>query len=198
MHDDPPPDGRTVWTVGHSNHPMETLLELLTRHRITVLVDVRSSPYSRYASHFNKEAIGRALGAHGIDYLFLGDQLGGQPEGAEFYGRDGHVLYDRLAASPRFCEGLGRLLGQPATARLALMCGEEDPADCHRRLLIGRVLLGRGVAVIHIRGDGRIQTEDQLAAELRFRETRGQMTLFDIEEPQPWKSTRSVSPRSGP
>jgi hypothetical protein len=78
------------------------------------------------------------------------------------------------------------------------MCGEEDPTNCHRRLLVGRVLRDRGVEVMHIRGDGRVQSEEEVAVEEDFRKTRGQLTLFDLEEPDAWKSTRSVLPRRAP
>jgi len=188
----------TIWTIGHSNHPLETFLDLLAKHRIEVLVDVRSSPYSRYASHFNKATIEGALIESGIKYLFLGDCLGGRAEGGQFYDEQGYVLYDRLADSPTFRRGIDRLVDGIARFRVAVMCGEEDPTECHRRLLIGRVLGDRGVEVIHVRGDGRLQSETQLAEEEEFRKTGGQLTLFDVEEPGQWKSTQSVLPKSPP
>ena len=186
----------TIWTIGHSNHPLETFLDLLAKHRIEVLVDVRSSPYSRYASHFNKAAIEGALLERDIKYLFLGDCLGGRAEGEQFYDEQGYVLYDRLADSPTFRRGVDRLLEGIARFRVAMMCGEEDPTECHRRLLVGRVLGGRGVEVIHVRGDGRRQSETQLAEEEEFRKTGGQLTLFDMEETGQWKSTQSVLPKN--
>ena len=188
----------TVWTVGHSNHPLEVFLDLLGAHRIEVLVDVRSAPYSSYASQFNKEALPGPLAERSIKYLFMGDCLGGRAEGDEFYDAEGHVRYDRVAARPEFQEGIARLLDGLARFRVALMCGEEDPTGCHRRLLIGRVLAGRNVQVVHLRGDGGTQTEPELAAEEEFRKTRGQLTLFDLEGEDPWRSSRSVSPRRPP
>ncbi|HUT94740.1 MAG TPA: DUF488 domain-containing protein, partial [Thermoguttaceae bacterium] len=177
------------------NHPLETFLALVEQHRIGLMVDVRSSPYSGYAPDFNREAIRSSLQSRGVDYLFLGDLLGGKPEGEDLYDHEGHVLYDRLARSSPFTRGLERLLEAVGNRRAALLCGEEDPTDCHRRRLIGRVLGERGAGVLHIRGDGRVQTEEEVAREERFRKTRGQLTLFDLEEAEPWKSTRSVSPR---
>jgi len=188
--------GPIIWTVGHSNHPLEHFLNLLAALDIAVLVDVRSSPYSRYATHFNKEALEDPLRDHGVRYVFLGDLLGGRVDDAGFCDDEGHVLYGRLAESPGFRQGIERLLQGAATYRVALMCGEEDPTHCHRRLLVGRVLGNRGVEVFHIRGDGRVQSEEQVAAEEEFRKTRGQMTLFDMEGPDEWKSTRSVLPKN--
>ncbi len=190
--------GGTVWTVGHSNHAIETFLDLLAQHQIAVVVDVRSSPYSRYADHFNREALPHPLAARSIRYLFLGDLIGGRAEGDEFYDEQGYVLYGKVAESPRFGDGIARLSDGITRYRVALMCGEEDPTECHRRLLIGRVLRSRGVEVVHIRGDGRLQTEDELAAEEEFQKTKGQLSLFEMEGPDEWKSTRSVLPRNPP
>jgi uncharacterized protein (DUF488 family) len=189
---------RTVWTIGHSNHPLETFLDLLVQHRIGLLVDVRSSPYSRHVPHFGREALCSALKDRAIEYLFLGDLLGGRAEDWQFYDAAGHVLYDRVAQSPPFRQGIDRLLAATENSRLAMLCGEEDPSDCHRRLLVGRVLRDRGILVEHIRGNGQVQTEDDLAAEECFRKTKGQLTLFDIEEPREWKSSRSVLPSGAP
>ena len=192
------PSAWRIFTVGHSNHSPEFLMELLASHGVEVVVDVRSSPYARYATHFNKEPLENYLRGRGLKYLFLGDVLGGRPEGHEFYDDQGHVLYDRLAASPTFTAGMERLLQGARISSIALLCGEEDPAECHRRLLLGRVLADHGVAVFHIRGDGRSQSEVELAEELRFQETKGQMKLFDTEEPQQWKSIQSVLPKEPP
>ena len=198
MHDASPGPATTIWTIGHSNHPLATFLDLLTRRRMEVLVDVRSSPYSRYASQFNREAIYPALQERGIQYLYLGDLLGGRTEDERFYDDHGRVLYGALAESSGFRQGIERLLERLAHARTAILCGEEDPTDCHRRLLVGRVLQDRGVRVIHLRGDGSEQTEAELAAEEKFRKTKGQLNLFETEEPGEWKSTQSVLPRKAP
>jgi hypothetical protein len=188
----------TLWTIGHSNHPLETFLALLARHEMALVIDVRSSPYSRYASQFNREVIRPALDSRGIRYLFLGDLLGGRTEDERFYDQEGHVLYGRLAESPGFCQGIEQLMQAIRQSRTAILCGEEDPTECHRRLLVGRVLRQRGVEVVHLRGDGRQQTEAELAAEEKLRKTKGQLNLFETEEPDEWKSTRSVSPKKAP
>ena len=198
MHDTSAGQAETLWTIGHSNHPLESFLDLLTRQQIQVLVDVRSSPYCRYASQFNKEALRQPLCDRAIQYLFLGDLLGGRVEDDCFRDDAGHVLYDRLAATPGFQQGIERLLGSIRQYRVAILCGEEDPTDCHRRLLVGRVMRERGVRLLHLRGDGRVQSEDEVAAEETFRKTRGQLSLFDTEEPAAWKSTQSVLPRRQP
>ena len=166
-----------LFTIGHSNQTLDDFLDLLQQHGIEAVADVRTVPWSRYVPHFNAKALGKALAQRTIEYVPFGRELGGRPEGEEFYDDQGQVLYGRLAASPAFQEGLDRVLARAQTARVALLCSEENPARCHRHLLIGRVLRERGVAVSHIRGDGHLETEADLAA----REMSGdlQPTLFE-------------------
>lgn len=151
-----------VWTVGHSAHPVEALVSLLESQRIEVLADVRSQPYSRHNPQFRRESLRASLGEAGIQYVFLGTELGGRPAGREFYGPEGHVRYDLVARTERFQAGLERLLAGAGQYRVAIMCSEEDPARCHRRLLVTPQLARRGVDVRHIRGDGRVVTEAEL------------------------------------
>jgi uncharacterized protein (DUF488 family) len=142
---------RRIFTIGHSNYPVEFFLELLQAHSIEVLVDARSRPYSRYVPHFGRERLQEFLRAQGLRYLYMGDVLGGRPAGAEFYNAEGHVRYDLVAESPAFVSGLDRLIEGAGKYRVAVMCAEENPAHCHRHLLIGRALASRGVDVFHIR-----------------------------------------------
>ena len=146
--------------------------------------------WSRFAPQFNSESLRQSLLESGVDYVFLGAELGGRPEGERFYDNEGHVLYGKVAMSSAFARGLDRLETGARTRRVAMLCSEEDPTHCHRRLLVARVLLQRGVNVIHIRGDGRAQPESELEDALG----EAQQTLFGSEEAS-WRSTRSVSHR---
>ena len=132
-----------VLTIGHSNHTTEHFLDLLKSRGVQVVVDTRSQPYSKYSTQFDQKDLKESLTVAGIRYLFLGAELGGRPEGEEFYDEAGHVLYDRVAESSRFQEGLSRLERGIREYQVAMLCAEENPAACHRRLLIGRVLLER-------------------------------------------------------
>lgn len=171
-----------VLSIGHSNHAAERFLSLLQSHAIQVVVDTRSQPYSKYTPHFDQIDLKAALTAAGIRYLYLGRELGGRPDGDEFYDEDGHVLYDRVAATPLFQEGLSRLERGIQEYKVALLCAEENPAACHRRLLVGRVLIDRGFQVDHIRGDGTVQTEEEIAAEIN--PDRDQLSLFHETPPK--------------
>jgi len=182
---------RTVLSVGHSNKTIDHFVELLRGQAVDVVVDVRSHPYSRFAPHFNRETLKETLARGGMRYGFLGRELGGRPEGDEFYDDDGRVLYGRVAQTPLFLSGIQRLERGLEQFRLAIMCSEEDPTDCHRRLLVTRVLSTRGASVVHLRGDGTLQPDSGLA-EL----TQGD--IFNGFEEKEWRSTRSASHRSRP
>jgi hypothetical protein len=106
----------TVFTVGHSNHPIEHFLDLLRRAGIRMLVDVRSSPVSGYCPHFDKQPLQRALRVARVQYLFLGAELGGRPPETEFYDAAGYVLYDKMARSARFRAGVQRRVAWPLSS----------------------------------------------------------------------------------
>jgi uncharacterized protein (DUF488 family) len=168
-----------IFTIGHSNHELGKFIELLKASKIEVLVDIRSNPYSRYASQFNKDSLTTAIQASGIRYLFIGKELGGRPKDREFYDSEGQILYPLLSESPLFLEGIERLINGMKTYRVALMCSEENPANCHRYLLVGRVLEDRGVMVFHIRGNGNIQSKDDISQENeKLKGNEGQQSLF--------------------
>ncbi len=152
-------DSRVVYTIGHSNYPLDHFLALLKKHGIEVLIDIRSQPYSRYVPHFNRESLQKILPQSGLHYLSMGEHLGGRPKDPQFYNSEGKVDYTRIAASAAFQEALSRLLEEAKEYRAAIMCSEENPALCHRRFLVGRALLKRGVILRHIRGDGRVEEE---------------------------------------
>ncbi len=180
---------RRLFSIGHSNHSLERFLSLLKRYDITLIVDTRSRPYSKFSPHFSADYIKEALRRAEIEYLFLGKELGGRPEESEFYDSEGHVLYWKLANSSRLKEGLRRLEDQSEGRRVAIMCSEEDPSCCHRRLLVGRVIASSGIELDHIRGSGEIQKENELGLKDK------QSSLFNTTEKPVWRSIRSVLQR---
>ena len=154
----------SLLTVGHSNHSPEAFTELLLRHGVDEVFDVRSSPYSRYTPQFNQEALTGILsraGETGIEYTFLGAELGGRPADRSCYDADGRVLYERLAETDLFDDGIRRVMRAADERRVALMCSEKEPLDCHRALLIARALTERGAAVEHILADGNLEDQDE-------------------------------------
>ncbi len=157
----------SVFTIGHSTHPQEKLLELLHRNEISAVADVRSQPYSRVNPQFSREPLKEALKGAGISYVFLGRELGARSEDPTCYV-DGKVQYDRLARTDLFQQGLRRVVDGAARHRIALLCAEKDPLTCHRTILVVRNLVARGLGAAHILEDGRIeQHEDALDRLLR-------------------------------
>ena len=144
-----------LFTIGHSNHSFERFLELLRRHGIELVCDVRSTPYSRFNPQFNREPLQAGLEACGIAYLDLGGSLGGKPR-EPGYSADDAARFARIAAGDRFRVGLERLLRESRVRRTAVMCAEKDPARCHRGLLICPNLPA-AVTVRHILADGTLR-----------------------------------------
>jgi uncharacterized protein (DUF488 family) len=148
-----------IYTLGHSRHSAEQFVALLRAADISLLADVRSHPVSKWSPHFAKAALAQLLRAHGIDYDFRGQELGGRSRGAEFYTAEGALDYASRAAAPDFIAGIERLVTLARERRTAILCAEEDPLRCHRRLLVTPVLQRAGLRVVHVRGDGRLEPE---------------------------------------
>lgn len=164
-----------IHTIGHSNHPFERFAALLREAHIELLVDVRSIPASRRWPQFTRAPLARSLAAQGIDYLWLGERLGGKPGTGVV--RD----YESMAAQASFEGGIVEVLGLASRRHLALMCAEREPLDCHRTVLVGRHLAMRGAVLRHILADGRI--EDHAALEERLLERQG-LAADDLLSPR--------------
>jgi uncharacterized protein (DUF488 family) len=180
---------RKFLTIGHSSHTAERFQALLREHGVQVLVDTRSSPYSRYSPQFDRETLKETVAAAGVRYLYMGDVVGGRPRDEACYDGEGRVLYGRVAEQPAFQEAVERLERGADEFQLALLCSEEDPAHCHRRLLIARVLMGRGAEVVHVRGDGSVETDDEVARRSGKALVEAQAGLFGEMEVEMWRST---------
>lgn len=144
----------TVYTVGHSIHSMERLIEILKSNKISEIIDVRSQPYSKFQPQFNRRDIEGPLRAAGISYLFLGNDLGARSNDTSCYV-NGRAQYQRIAATKGFGLAIDRVLSESADNRVALMCAEKEPLECHRTLLVGQALFSQGIKVAHIHSDGR-------------------------------------------
>ncbi|MCC6983268.1 MAG: DUF488 domain-containing protein [Bauldia sp.] len=170
-----------ILTIGHSNHPLARFVELVRGAGGKTVVDVRSIPVSQYAPHFNRGRLESGLPEVGLGYVFKGETLGGRPGDPSLY--TGVMAdYEKMAASPRFQEGVAAMLDEAGRSRVVLMCAERDPLNCHRCLLIGRHLAERGEAVGHILATGEIETH--AAAEERLIELEKVGGLFGSKDEQ--------------
>ncbi|MEK6798836.1 MAG: DUF488 domain-containing protein [Planctomycetota bacterium] len=163
-----------IFTIGHSVIPPQRFIEILKTAGIETLVDVRSTPYSRRVPHANRENLQPTITREGIEYLYLGDYLGGMPRDPALLGPDGRADDEKVAASTPFRDAIEHLIARARKSRVCMMCAEEDPAYCHRTRLIAPALLERGCSLLHLRHDG--STESQ--ASVMHRLTGGQLELF--------------------
>lgn len=146
-----------VFTIGHSTHAIENFIELLSQHKVTAVADVRSVPFSRFQPQFNQNLLKQILKDNHIAYVFLGKELGARSEDNTCYEK-GRVSYRRLAGTRAFQSGLDRVRAGSREHRIALMCAEREPLECHRALLVSRELVAAGIKITHIHADGRLET----------------------------------------
>jgi uncharacterized protein (DUF488 family) len=167
-----------ILTIGHSSLTYERFVELLHEAAVTAIADVRTAPYSKYSPQFNRENLRDELRLDNISYVFLGEELGGRPRDAHCF-HNGVADYEKMAKTVDFQRGLDRVLEGARKYRIAMMCSEQDPLDCHRCLLVGRALHERGVTMRHILSSG--QTIDQGEIETRLMDLSGKSVsdLFD-------------------
>ena len=156
---------KMLYTIGHSNHSALRFIDLLRGAAIDCLADVRSVPFSRRNPQFSQKLLATMLKDAGIEYWFLGDALGARPKDPACY-ENGKASYARIAATPAFQDAITALIAAAETKRLALMCAEKEPLDCHRTILVARALAQRGRDLSHILAGGGIEphgeTENRL------------------------------------
>lgn len=162
---------KTLFTVGHSNWEFPRFVELLKGAQIELLVDVRSKPQSSRFPQFSHPVLKMQLKGEGIEYLFLGDELGGRPDDPDAYRANGVVDYAARRKSYAFRAGMERLMMELEKQTLAIMCAEEDPLECHRFLMISPELVALGVQPMHLRKDNG--PEPQEHAETRLLSVNG-------------------------
>jgi uncharacterized protein (DUF488 family) len=154
------PGFKPIYTIGHSLHSSDAFCNLVLRHDVDVVLDVRSSPYSSRAPQFNRTSLQSLLRDVGVRYSFGGKTLGGRPDDERLYFR-GQVSYEMMAATDSFVSSLRRIARGAKSTVVALLCAEADPIECHRFLLVSRALHVRGLKVQHILPSGAIESHHE-------------------------------------
>jgi uncharacterized protein (DUF488 family) len=172
-----------IYTIGHSTHSIENFIKLLKLRGITAIADVRSAPYSRFQAQFNREPLTKSLKDSGIEYVFVGDSIGGRSSNEDDY-ENGRVVYGRLKKSDNFESGLERVVLGSEKYQLALMCSEKEPIECHRTLLVGQTLFERGIPITHIHGDGTLEKHEDAIQRL--------LKIFKLDEPDLFRSDEEI------
>jgi uncharacterized protein (DUF488 family) len=164
----------TLYSIGHGNKKIEDFINELKSYGISYLLDVRSKPYSKWNPQYNQAALQLELSQNEISYVFIGDKLGGLPEDRSCYDGNGKVVYDWVKEKDFFKKGLDRLkTANNKQIRLAIMCSESKPEECHRSKLIGQELLKCDISLKHILGVGKIASQQSVMNKL----TKGKGTI---------------------
>lgn len=169
--------GKIIYSVGHSNHEADKFVRILQGFSIGIVVDVRSAPYSKYCPQFNKKTIELVLKNSGIKYVFLGKELGAKPDDQTCY-EGNRVSFEKLKTSELFQKGISKLLEGIEKGNIAIMCSEKEPINCHRAILISRVLAENGISVKHILNETESLDHKDLEAQL-LKKFKIEETLFN-------------------
>ena len=156
---------KTLYSVGHSNQTLEEFLALIMVYGINCIVDVRSVPASKYSPQFNRENLNSFLLINNVNYLHFGVEFGARR--TDSIGENGQVDFELAAKTPSFTSGVLRILrGQERGYRIAFMCSEADPLECHRFALVSRYFYDNGVDVQHILKDAKLASHKLLEKEM--------------------------------
>ena len=161
------PQPKQCFTIGYGNSPIDRFITLLQTVDIGLIIDVRSSPYSRFNPHFNRENLEKSLIKNNVDYRFMGDKIGGRYSNPSLLFPDDTVNYRKVQETEKFQDGINEVVSIISSGKkIALMCAEKEPERCHRFALISPVLQAKGISVIHIRPEGKLQSNEDLEREL--------------------------------
>ena len=134
---------KILYTIGHSNISFSNFYKLLKHWGINCIIDVRSTPYSSYTKHFNKENLIKSFKEHNITYLHFKEEFGARPKEKAMY-ENGQVDFKKMIESNKFQEGVKRLKGgMQKNYKIALMCSCAHPLTCHRFFMISKYLVDK-------------------------------------------------------
>lgn len=177
---------KQLFTIGHSIYPEKHFIELLKAFDIDWVLDVRSSPYSQYASQYNREVLNKLLEGNGIKYRHMGKWFGARQTDRKYYNEQGYLDFDKFRESDLFREGLESVKRGLKEYNIALMCTEKHPIDCHRAIMVARGFELDGIDVKHILHDGSFITQDDLNNQLLDRyfsfQDRHQVTMLEEDK----------------
>lgn len=149
-----------IFTIGYGNRKIEDFIAILQEHNIKYLIDVRTSPYSKWNEAFSQEQLKAHLKSKGLIYVYMGETLGGRPSYPSCYDREGNVDYKAIQGTQFFFKGISRLKKiENQKLKVALMCSEINPVQCHRSKLIGDYLHAIEIPVGHIDQRNKVRSQ---------------------------------------
>lgn len=171
----------TVYTIGYSGFEIKDFIQILKKNKISVVIDVRSSPYSQYYSDYNKKNLEARLKTFNIHYRNYALEFGARQEKKEYYTEKGYLDFELFSKSKNFLKGIEKLKNaMNKNYRFILMCAEKNPITCHRAILVSRVFFEQGYEIKHILSEQNIISQNEIEEELlnKFFSNRNQLSLF--------------------
>lgn len=172
-----------IYTVGHSTYNIDYFIKLLRINSINCIIDVRSTPYSKYGPQYNRESLKKSLNEKGIYYIYMGKEFGARRNNRDLYSKEGYLDFEKTSLDKDFKTGMSRIEdGINKGYRIAFMCTEKDPFDCHRCILVGRQFKEVGHNVKNILPNGNCITQEEIEKRLldKYFPDRNQVTLFSL------------------
>lgn len=176
-----------LFTIGHSIHQLDEFVLLLSQYKIDYVLDVRSTPYSKYAENYNREILNKYLLLNKIHYSYMGAYFGARQENKTLYSQEGYLDFEKVRSTSLFLKGVDNVKkGLSQGYNIVLMCTEKDPLDCHRAIMVARGFELEGFDVKHILFDGSLINQKELDNILldKYFPDRNQLTIFDYDKPQ--------------
>ncbi len=169
-----------VYTIGHTNYSINQFVDILNLYSINCIIDVRSTPYSKYTPQFNSKELKEELKKLGILYIHMGEEFGARRAERKFYPH-GYLDFEKVRLeSDLFHKGIHRVeVGCQKGYRIALMCTEKMPIDCHRCILVGKGLKDHGFQIRHVVSKEISMTQEEIETQLldRYYPQRNQISL---------------------
>ncbi len=172
----------TVYTIGYSGFLINDFICTIKSNNISLIIDVRSQPYSQYFSDYNKEILEHKLESQGIHYRNYFSEFGARQDERQYYSSNGYLDFELYAKSPSFLNGIEKLIKSMAKGyKFALMCAEKDPSKCHRTILVAKAFHDSGYKIIHLLPNNEKMTQEDVDNQLveKYFPNRNQITLFD-------------------
>ncbi|MDB8790377.1 MULTISPECIES: DUF488 domain-containing protein [unclassified Romboutsia] len=172
-----------VFAIGHSNYPIEKLIDMLNQYNINCVVDIRETPYSRYNIQYNREDFCKTLRKEGFIYIYMGKEFGARRGSKESYNREGFADFEKVSKEDIFKKGIERIKdGCKKGYKIALLGAMQDPIRCHRSILVGRRLNENGINVKYILHEGDVAEQEDIENQLldKYFSERNQITIDSL------------------
>ena len=170
----------TIYTIGYSGFKIEDFVRILKNKKISVVIDVRSVPYSQFYSEYNKENLSKVLNVNNIYYRNYATEFGARQEDRKYYP-EGYLDFNEFSKSEKFLSGFDRLKkSMQQNYSIVLMCSEKDPIKCHRTILVARAFYNAGYKVVHLLPEEKTMTQKDVEERLldMYFPNREQIDMF--------------------